>query len=252
MTATVASLYRYPVKGLSAEPLPRVALAAGETIPFDRAYAIENGPSPFDPAAPRTIAKAHFLMLMKNERLAELVSRFDDRDHRLTISRDGAVVAAGRLDTPEGRAAIAAYFNRAFANELRGPARVLHADGHSFSDTAAKVVSLINLKTVRAIEDAVSAPVDPLRFRGNLYVADLPAWTEFDWVGKTIVAGGVTLVGHARIDRCAATNVDPETGRRDLRIPDALNRAFGHPDCGIYLKVVGAGAIKVGDEIRLA
>ena len=33
-----------------------------------------------------------------------------------------------------------------------------------------KVVSIINLASVAAIEDPVGAPVDPLRFRGNLYV----------------------------------------------------------------------------------
>ena len=50
-TRQIAGLYRYPVKGLSPEPLPRVALEAGQTFPADRRYAIENGPSGFDPAA---------------------------------------------------------------------------------------------------------------------------------------------------------------------------------------------------------
>src|SRR6185503_406238 len=137
----VAALYRYPVKGLSAEPLERVSLAAGETIPFDRAYAIENGRSPFDPSAPRTIPKAFFLMLMNNARLAELRSRFDPGDHRLTLEKDGEVVAAGRLDSAEGREAIEAYFNREFAGERRGLLQLVSAPGHSFSDTSKKVVS---------------------------------------------------------------------------------------------------------------
>ena len=46
----IAALYRYPVKGLSPEPLERVSLQAGGTFPGDRAFAIENGPSGFDPA----------------------------------------------------------------------------------------------------------------------------------------------------------------------------------------------------------
>ena len=114
--SAIASIYRYPVKGLSAEPLARVTLTPGETIPFDRAYAIENGPSGFDPAAPRTLPKIHFLTLMRNERLAELATRFDDDTHTLTIRRKGAVVAEGRLDRAEGRHAIEAYFD-AFAAE---------------------------------------------------------------------------------------------------------------------------------------
>ena len=41
--ARIAALYRYPVKGLTPEPLQRVRVAPGGTFPFDRAYVIENG-----------------------------------------------------------------------------------------------------------------------------------------------------------------------------------------------------------------
>jgi uncharacterized protein YcbX len=49
LPAEITGIYRYPVKGLSPERLSRVVLAAGRTLPADRRYAIENGPSPFDP-----------------------------------------------------------------------------------------------------------------------------------------------------------------------------------------------------------
>ena len=52
--ALIHSIYRYPVKGLSPEALPRIALAAGETVPGDRLYAIEN----FDPSAPAYLSLA--------------------------------------------------------------------------------------------------------------------------------------------------------------------------------------------------
>ena len=245
----ITAIYRYPVKGLSAEPLARVALSPGETIPFDRAYAIENGPSGFDPAAPKHLPKIHFLMLMRNERLATLRAHFDDGDSRLTVRRDGAIVAEGRLDTEDGRRAIEAFFDDFAADDLRGPAKVLASPGHSFSDTAAKVLSLINLETVRAIEREIGATVHPLRFRGNLLIEDLPAWEEFGWVGTRLVAGGVTFEATKRIDRCAATNVDPDTAARDLALPRSLLQAYGHADCGVYLKVIAGGQLAVGDPI---
>ena len=62
----VASLYRYPVKGFSPEALQSVKLRPGETLPFDRAYAIENGPGRFDANAPRHLPKITFLMLMRD------------------------------------------------------------------------------------------------------------------------------------------------------------------------------------------
>jgi len=246
---SVAALYRYPVKGLSPEPLSAAQLTPGETIPYDRAWAIENGPSPFDPSAPKHLPKTHFLMLMRNERLAELTTRFDEATGTLTIRRAGALVAQGRLDTADGRRAIEAFFDTFEADELRGPARVLSCPGFSFSDTAAKVVSLINLETVAAIGREMGAEVNPLRFRGNLYVAGLPAWDEFALVGKEISVAGVCFTVTKRIDRCAATTVNPVTAVRDLNIPKALQRNFGHVDCGVYLKVETAGTVAIGDAL---
>ena len=69
-------------------------------------------------------------------------------------------------------------------NELRGPPKVLsRRKAHSFSDVAKKVVSIINLASVAAVETATGAAVDPLRFRGNIYVSGWPAWHEFDLLG---------------------------------------------------------------------
>jgi uncharacterized protein YcbX len=122
---------------------------------------------------------------------------------------------------------------------------------HSFSDVAQKVVSIINLATVAEVENAAGAPVHPLRFRGNVYVAGWPAWREFDLIGREIAIGPqARLKIVRRIRRCAATDVDPDTGIRDLTIPQTLMRAFGHTDCGVYARVVGMGEIAVGDALN--
>ena len=247
----IHAIYRYPVKGLSPEPLGRAHLAVGATLPADRLYAIENGPSGFDPAAPRHQPKQRYLMLMRNERLARLRTRFDDASHTLVIEAEGREAARGSLRTPEGRAAIEHFIADFCADELRGPPKVLHATGFSFSDVALKVVSIINLASVAAIEGAVGAPVHPLRFRGNIYVSGWPAWHEFDLVGREIAIGATARLKIVkRIVRCAATNVDPDTGMRDLSIPTTLMQGFGHADCGIYGEVVEAGDIAVGDELH--
>lgn len=250
MNAKIQSIYRYPVKGLSPEQLPAVSLAPGQTLPADRLYAIENGPSGFDPAAPQYFPKQRFLMLMKNERLAALATRYDESSHTLSIRLNGVEAARGDLRTAAGRAAIEDFFARYSADELRGPPKVLHGDGHSFSDVAAKVVSVINLASVAKVEGAVGVPVDPLRFRGNLYVEGWPAFHEFDLLDRTLAIGAVRLKVMKRIVRCAATNVEPRTGIRDLEIPKTLMRAFGHMDCGVYAEVMEAGTVTAGDPIR--
>lgn len=249
-TATLHSIYRFPVKGLSPEPLARAMLTPGQTVPGDRLYAIENGPSGFDPTAPKYQPKMRFLMLMRNERLAALRTRFDERSHTLTIDYDSREQARGDLRTTDGRAAIERFFAAFSADDLRGPPKMLHAPGFSFSDVAAKVMSIINLASVADLENYVGAPIDPLRFRANLYVTGWPAWQELDMVGRTIAIGnGAKAKIVKRIVRCAATNVDPATGVRDLDIPNTLMKTFGHADCGVYAEVLTGGEIAVGDRV---
>jgi MOSC domain-containing protein len=248
-TAQIAGIYRYPVKGLSPEPLPHAVLGIGQTVPADRRYAIENGPSGFDPADPKFFPKAYFLMLMRDEWLAGLHTHFDDASNVLTISQNGVIAAQGDLETGDGRAAIERFFANSYAGAIKGPPKILSCDGFSFSDVARKVVSIINLGSVAAIENIVGVPVHPLRFRANLYVSGWPAWHEFDLLDGTLAIGDVRLKVVKRIVRCAAVNVDPETAARDLNIPQTLMRRLGHTDCGVYAEVVAGGAIGVGDTV---
>jgi MOSC domain-containing protein len=245
----VKSLYRYPVKGLSPQALTRTYLSIGETVPADRLYAIENGPCGFDPGRPAYFPKQRFLMLMRNERLATLRTDYDEASHTLVIHWQGHEAARGDLRTADGRAAVERFFASYCADELRGPPKVLFGEGHSFSDVAKKVVSVINLASVAAVENAAGSPVNPLRFRGNIYVKGWPAWHEFDLIGRELGLGGARVKVVKRIVRCAATEVDPDTGIRDLSIPRTLMQSFGHADCGVYAEVVAAGDVAVGDRL---
>ena len=246
----VAGLYRYPVKGFSGEPLDRVALMRGGAFPLDRAFAIENGPSGFDPEAPGYLPKIRFLMLMRNERVAEYQTRFDDATNLFTVAKDGEVLIAARLDDPAGRADLEGWIAKTFRDELRGPPQVLFAENHSFSDVGAKVVHLINLESVRALEVAIGRPVDPRRFRANIVMDGAPEFAELDWAKERVAIGSVVLRGTKRTKRCAATNVDPATAARDMDIPAALDRLCGHADFGIYLTVAEAGEIALGDKVE--
>ena len=249
LPARLAGIYRYPVKGLTPERLGRAELSPGQTLRADRRYAIENGPSGFDPAAPTWLPKPHFLMLMRDEWLAGLHTRFDDATNVLSIEQNGRIAVQGNLATPEGRRAIESFLTTTFPDLIKGPPKVLESQGHSFSDVARKVVSIINLGSVRAIENMVNAPVHPLRFRANLYVEGWPAWHEFDLLDGMLTIGDATLKVVKRIKRCAAVNVDPDTAQRDLAIPAALQRRLGHADCGIYAEVIKGGSIGEGDTI---
>jgi uncharacterized protein YcbX len=249
--AEITGLYRYPVKGLTPEALNEVALRPGQTLPADRRYAIENGPSGFDPAVPVWRHKLHYLMLQRDEWLAALQAHFDEASGVLTLRENGKVAVEGDLETAEGRAAIERFFTDQRASRIKGPPKVLSSPGYSFSDVDKKVVSIINLASVAEIEGMVGFPVHPLRFRANVYVQGWPAWHEASLLGETLAIGDARLKVVKRITRCAAVNVDPELAVRDMEIPNTLMRRLGHNECGIYAEVIESGSIAVGDKVAV-
>ena len=106
MTPRIADICRYPVKGLSAESLQRVHLSPGQGLPHDRRFAIAHGATSFDPKAPQWLAKTNFLMLMRDEKLAQLGVAFAPETGLLTISRGGKPVIQGKATDPMGRTLI--------------------------------------------------------------------------------------------------------------------------------------------------
>lgn len=248
---SLAGLYRFPVKGLSAEALDFADLTPDEALPWDRAFAIENGPGRFDPLKPVHVPKSSFLTLMRHSDLATIASRFDPETQTLTISRDGGDVATGCLATQAGRAIIAQFFAEYMKDSLKGPPKIVRAQGHVLSDKAQRCVHIVNLGSIADLERTVALPIDPLRFRPNLVLTGAPAWSELGWVGNTIRIGDVELEVFDRTARCAATNVNPATGRRDLDIPATLLRSRGHSDMGIYAVVKSAGRVRPGDRVSV-
>ena len=258
MVMRVSAIYRYPVKGLSAEKMERVALVPGECLPHDRRFAIALGSTVFDPRNPEWLPKTKFVMLMREEKLALLQTEFDAETGVLTIAEDGRELLRGRLTEPEGCRSVAEFCANFLGPGVDGPLRLVEAPGHAFADarrrpnaTTGQYVSLISHASIAALERAMNAAIDPLRFRANVYFDGEVAWREHDWIGAEIGLGAARLRVVSPITRCAATEVNPATAARDLDIPAALDRNFGHINMGIYAEVISAGEVALGDA-RLA
>lgn len=247
----IAHIYRYPVKGLSAEPMDSAALTARETLLGDRAFALEHGNHEFDPLHPKYFPKTKFLMLMRHEKLALIQSKYDHDTKQLTLMRDGKQIAAGDLSTPAGRTVIEQFFAAYLQDHLQGSPKVVSGDGHSFSDVAMKCVSIINLNSVRELGKISGEEIDPLRFRANIYIDGIPAWSEREWVGKKANLGSAAIRFVQETTRCAATNVNPSTGQRDMQIPRLLQKTYDHANIGLYAEVTDAGTININDEIEV-
>jgi uncharacterized protein YcbX len=255
--ATLEGIRRFPVKGLSSEDLDEVELVAGRGIPLDREYALALADTQFDESNPRPLPKTKFAVLARFARLAALQSRLDFRTSTLSLSRAGALIVSGSLETRVGRDAIEQALHDYMGTELGGRPRLVKGNGHRFTDVSVhspllmEAISVINLATVRALEDSLGRRVDPRRFRGNLLVDGIAPWTEFDLLDRTFRIGNVLVKGVRRTKRCPATEVNPDTAERDIRMPLELLERYGHGDLGIYVTVISAGTLRVGDHIAL-
>lgn len=252
MSATVTSLYRHPVKGFTPEPLDAADLAAGEGFPGDRLYAVETGPSGFDAAQPAFIAKTKFAVLAHIAEVARARTAWDEATGVFHASAAGMPDIDAPLREAAGREAFAAWLTDLLGDEARGPLKVLEAPRTwRFMDHPQGHVSIINLASVRDLEARIGRPVDPLRFRANLYVEGWAPWAENDWTGRRLAVGAAEATVFKPIVRCAATHVDPATAERDMDVVKALFDNYGHMFCGIYVQTQQAGRVALGDRVEL-
>jgi uncharacterized protein YcbX len=248
MSGLVAGIFRHPVKGFTPEPLTQVDLAPDTGFPGDRIYAVENGPCGFDAAAPAFVPKQKFTVLASIPKVAAVKTRYDDTSGALEASAAGVPDFFGRLAEETGRTAFAAWLTRALGAEAAGPLSVIGVpESWRFTDHPLGQVSIINLASIADLSRRMGVDLDPLRFRANLYVEGWPAWAELDWTGERLMLGWGEAQVFKPIVRCAATEVNPGTAERDAEIPKALFDAFGHMNCGIYVRMTRPGRVSLGD-----
>jgi uncharacterized protein YcbX len=247
----VERISRYPVKGLSPEYMDEVELRPGECLPHDRRFAFAQGDSAFDEASPTWLPKRNFACLMANARIAAIHSAYDPAGDLLALKAEGAQPLLADLSDPAGRAAAAAWITGVMGEEARGALRLAEVRGHAFTDIPQKAVSIIGLASVEELGQRGGLALDPLRFRANFLFSGALPFAELDWVGREMLLGKARLRVFKRIQRCAATEVNPETTLRDARPPKWLLQHYGHADMGIYAEVIEGGRVQAGDALEL-
>ncbi len=251
MSARIAALYRYPVKGLGAEPLATVSLATGGGFPGDRRHAIALVAAPDAPCPAGWLPKSACLAAHRLPALAALDCRLDERG-RLSIRRQGHELAGGDPADAMERAALERFF-RDFAGPEATPApgglHLATARGSPFTDAPEPLVSLVARASLTELERRCGQPLDVRRFRANLVVDATLPWQELDWIGAELACGDVRLRVLEPIMRCAAIHADPASGRAEGDLLRPLARLHGEPLFGVYARVTTGGTLAVGDAL---
>ena len=255
---SVRDLYYYPVKGLSPQQLPRVELASGEGFPFDRMYGLARFDSGFDPKHPQPLPKQRFLMLARDARLAGLQTHLDPQTKHFTIQVQGHVVHESNFSHSDSIERTIDFFATMFSLDPERRPLLAQAAPHRFTDVSVgsarmmNAISLINLDSVADFSARLGAPIDPLRFRANLYFDGWPAFSELDRVDEEFEIGSLRMRILRRIQRCAATEVNPKTAERDVAVPRLLKEYYGHFDMGVYAEVLTGGTVEPGMPVVIS
>ena len=246
MTATLARIVRYPVKGIGREELAEVTLAADAPLPGDRAWALlHEGAADTDDWQPRR----NFLVVASGPKLAQVTAETGG-DSRITLRHPDRPELTFDPET-EGTQLVD-WAAPLWPDQHSRPKRLVKAPPQGMADNGEAQVALLNLASLRGLSDQLGQTLDIARFRGNLMLDGLDPWEEFEWIGRTLRLGDVTLDVTDRIERCRATEANPATGERDANTLTALEQGWGHRDFGVYATVTAPGRIATGMTVALA
>ncbi|MBV6651504.1 MAG: MOSC domain-containing protein [Hoeflea sp.] len=257
MNGKIVSLSSFPIKGLSPQAHQSAPLKTGDGFSGDRLFGFAKASSGFDPADPKPLPKHNFIVLLQHARLAGLETGFDPESRVLTIRTKDAADMRFDMNTQEGADGASEFLTDLLGLKEQEVPFFASAFPHRFTDasvastTLMNAISFINLDSVRAFESEIGREVDARRFRGNIVFDGWPAFSELDLVGRHFRVGEVSFNILHRTQRCLATEVNPETAERDMKLPNLLKKAYGHFDMGIYAEVLNDGVISVGDEVVL-
>ena len=247
MTARVAALWRHPIKGHGREALDTVTLTKGQTMPWDRRWAVAHEMAQADSAA--WTPSANFSRGAKVASLMAINARCEEITGRVTLTHPDRPDLTFDPD----------HETNSFLNWVRPlmPAnrpqstRIVRVEGRGMTDTDYSSISLLNLASNDTMTKAMQQEISPLRWRGNIHMAGVEPWAEFDWVGKTLKLGEAELAIREPIVRCLATTANPDTGRRDADTLAALATHFGHQNFGVYAEVMRSGEVTLDDPIEV-
>lgn len=249
MGGTVANIWRHPIKSHGREEMSEVFLNVGESLPWDRRWAVTHERSCFDTDRPSWQPCNEFSRGAKSPRLQAITCYVDDYYGKITLSHPDCIDITINPDD-EGDANRFVQWVMPISNGARMlPSRLVRGP-RAMTDTFFQSISIINLASHQAVEKHLDQSLSTTRWRGNILVDGWDAWAEMDMIGQTIRIGDAELEIREKITRCMATTVNTETGERDADTLGALKKGFGHQELGVYAVVTNKGRIRQGDKVE--
>jgi hypothetical protein len=246
MTATVSSIWRHPIKSHGREELWSVTLRTGQTLPWDRVWAVahEASKATSDAWSPC----AGFSRVSKAPALMAITATLDEAHERICLRHPDCPELDFAPDTEAER--FLAWVAPLMPADRAASARIVRVPGRGMTDSDFPSVTLCSLSSHQAVEQHLGQSLSINRWRGNIWLDGLAPWQEFEWLDREIRIGDALLRVRERTYRCLATTANPDTGHRDADMLGALQH-WGHKDFGVRAEVIEGGALTVGSSVEV-
>lgn len=244
----LTQIYRHPIKAIGYEPLDKVTLNAGQTMPGDRLWAVMHEAAKYDPSEGWGKCM-NFVRGASSARLMAVKAKL--KSARLELWHPDIEPLFVSPDAPEDAERLVAWVAKLCDPKRAKPTKLVKATQQGMTDRGEPWVSILSDNSLASLSDKTGQPLARERFRGNLWIEGFAPFQEFDWIGKHIQIGAATLRIAEPITRCIATTVNPETGIQDADTLGNLEKYWSHQDFGVVAEVIESGPIRIGDMVIL-
>ena len=253
MMAKVSSVHFCPIKSLSFQSAETLIIKKDVGIEEDRIFAFSRGLNELDAKRvekePRERELIHFLTLKNSPVLNKYDFKYENET--ITILKDNKEIASYPIEEKENLSKKLLELEP----NLPNPSYLLKNELFPFYDTTnssrvSNTISLINLNSIKDFSEKINKDIEFKRFRGNIYIKDLKAFEERNWINKVISINNTRFKVLKNIPRCSATNLKISSNEADINLPDMLKKTYGHIDMGIYVAPLKNGLVKVGDSVN--
>ena len=252
MKPNVSSVHFCPIKSLSFQSAKTLTIKKGIGIEKDRIFAFSRGLNELNAIQveknPDERELIHFLTLKNSPVLNKYNFKYENEN--ITMSKDGKEIASYPIQEKKNLTKKLLELEP----DLPNPSYLLKNELFPFYDTTnnssvSNTISLINLNSIKDFIKKIDKDIDFKRFRGNIYINNLKALEERNWINKIISINNIKFKVLKNIPRCSATNLKTNSNEADINLPNMLKKIYGHIDMGIYLAPLNNGQIKVGDSL---
>ncbi|WP_420861373.1 MOSC domain-containing protein [Algirhabdus cladophorae] len=245
--AQITNIWRHPLKSHGRESLQTVTLQAGQTMPWDRKWAVAHEAAKTD--GTEWAPCANFSRGAKASQLMAITSQVNEATGDLTLDHpDRPSITFDPDGDPD---AFLDWVAPLMPADRAQSARIVRVDGRGMTDTPFASVSLNSVSSMNDLQSRLAQPIDQRRWRGNFWISGTKPWAEFDWIGKQVQIGSAILDVCEPIGRCLATAANPDTGERDADTLGVLQQNWGHKNFGVYATVAQSGVITIGDTAQV-